>query len=143
MFSPSGEGGGEAVAPLPLSKAFCTYLLGPGAESLVSRVAWARPGRGGEREGRCSRVSLFSDPSSPLPEDGKVGKGPSTHLVSVGFVASLGGRTHTLPAARPWAVSQSGVIIMIKDLGYVLEISRAALPGGSVAPEGLGLCKFT
>lgn len=77
-----------------------------GRGSLVSRVVRARPSQEGMRGGRAG--ALGSHPTVTPPHFhqtmARVGRAPGTHLVSDGFVTSLGGRTHTLPGRRAQAV---------------------------------------
>lgn len=72
-----------------------------------------------------------------------MGRGLSTHLISVGFELSLGGRAHTFPAGRALGCLQRGhkVRIMTKDLGYDLAVSGALMPGGFPGSRGPGLAQ--
>lgn len=65
----------------------------------------------------------------------RVERGPSTHLISVGFGLSLGERTHILLAGRAEVITE--------DLVYILAVARVPIPGVFLAPGGLGLHKIT
>lgn len=104
--SPLGGGLGRAVA-------FLSLILGSlhppprpwGRGNLFSRVVWARPGQEGmEGGGQVLRGPIAEGPHLCQ----RVERGPSTHLISVGFGLSLGERTHTLLAGRALVVSEVG-----------------------------------
>lgn len=77
-----------------------------GRGSLVSRVGWAGPSQEGMRGGRAGALGSHPTvtPSHFHWMMARVGRVPGTHLVSAGFVTSLGGRTHTLSGRRAQAV---------------------------------------
>lgn len=135
---PSENGVGRAVASFPLFPGSPHPPSRPGAERVCFQrcSGQSQAGRGGE-VGRGSRVHPRVTPPHLCWRMARVGRGPSTHPISVAFVLSLAGRAHILPAGRALGCLPKWdhkVRIMTKDLGYVLAVSGAPIPGASLVP---------